>query len=339
VKKIDKVLVTGAAGFIGFHLSNVLAKNGYRVTGIDNIDEYYDVDLKNARLKLLSDLPSFSFQKINIVDKASLIKLFDQEKFDYVVNLAAQAGVRYSLVNPDVYIETNVHGFLNILECCRHFPVTHLVYASSSSVYGANRKMPFNVIDHTDHPLSLYAVSKKANELMAHSYASLYNIPCTGLRFFSAYGPYGRPDMALFIFTKAILEGQEITVYNGGRMKRDFTYVDDITESIKRLLPRVPQGNSKWDAKHPNPAISYAPHRLFNVGNNNPVELAYFIDVLEQKLGKRAIRKNAEMQAGDVLESFAEVSDLYKEIDFSPSTSIETGVGRFVEWYVNYYRP
>lgn len=337
MEKIEKALVTGAAGFIGFHLSKCLVQNGYEVVGIDNLDEYYDVNLKKDRLKVLSGLPRFTFKKISINEKEKINELFAEYHFTYVINLAAQAGVRYSITNPDVYIQTNVVGFLNILEACRHHSIRHLVYASSSSVYGGNRKMPFSVADNVDHPLSLYAATKKANELMAHSYSSMYDLPTTGVRFFSAYGPYGRPDMALFVFTKAILEGRPIDVYNDGWMKRDFTYVDDITECVKRLLPKVPVRNNNWDARNPYPATSFAPYRVFNAGNNDPIELTEFIDILEEKLGKKAIRRNMAMQVGDVPESFAEVGDLFKEIDFKPATAVEKGVGNFVDWYRSYY--
>lgn len=337
MEKGEQVLITGAAGFIGFHTASLLADKGYRVLGIDNLNPYYDVNLKNDRVEVLKAKPGFTFQKVDIDQRDAVEDLFRNHRFTYVVNLAAQAGVRYSLQHPHSYIQSNVVGFLNILEGCRHHGVKHLVYASSSSVYGANKKMPFSLTDHVDHPLSLYAATKKANELMAHSYSSLYHLPTTGLRFFSAYGPYGRPDMALFVFTKAILEGTPIDVYNHGQMKRDFTYVDDITHSIERLLPKVPGSNPNWDYQHPHPATSYAPYRVFNIGNNDPVELTAFIDVLEEKLGKKAIRRNMPMQDGDVPQSYADVSDLYREIDFKPATPIAVGVGKFVDWYLDYY--
>lgn len=335
--KGTKVLITGAAGFIGFHLSDLLCKKGYEVVGADNVNDYYDVKLKEDRVRLLLQHKSFSFSKIDISKKELVEQLFKAHTFTYVVNLAAQAGVRYSIHHPHTYIESNVTGFLNILEGCRHNAVKHLVFASSSSVYGANKKMPFSIHDNVDHPLSLYAATKKANELMAHSYSSLYGLPTTGLRFFSAYGPYGRPDMALFVFTKAILEGRPIDVYNDGNMKRDFTYVDDITQSIERLLDKVPVANPKWDYQNPDPSTSYAPYRVFNIGNNDPVELWQFIDHIEKKLGRKAIRNNMPMQEGDVPQSYADVQDLYNEIDFKPSTSIEYGVGKFVDWYLSYY--
>jgi UDP-glucuronate 4-epimerase len=337
VAKGDKVLITGAAGFIGFHLSDALCRKGYEVTGVDNINDYYDVKLKQDRVAILNKHQSFTFARIDISKKEPMDTLFASNKFRYVVNLAAQAGVRYSIDHPHTYIESNVAGFLNVLEGCRHGNVEHLVYASSSSVYGANKKMPFSIHDNVDHPLSLYAATKKANELMAHSYSSLYGLPTTGLRFFSAYGPYGRPDMALFVFTKAILEGKPIDVYNNGNMKRDFTYVDDISESIARLLSKKPIANPAWDFKNPDPSTSYAPYRIFNIGNNNPVELSQFIDHLERKLGRKAIRNNMPMQEGDVPQSYADVQDLYDEIDFKPATPIETGVGKFVDWYLEYY--
>lgn len=335
--KGNKVLVTGTAGFIGFHLADVLCRKGYETIGVDNINDYYDVKLKEDRIAFLRKHPEFSFHRIDISDKEAMERLFSENRFTYVVNLAAQAGVRYSINHPHTYIDSNVIGFLNVLEGCRHHKVSHLIYASSSSVYGANKKMPFSIHDNVDHPLSLYAATKKANELMAHSYSSLYGVPTTGLRFFSAYGPYGRPDMALFVFTKAILEGKPIDVYNNGNMKRDFTYVDDITESIERLLSKIPQPNATWDYQHPDPSTSYAPYRIFNIGNNDPVDLSVFIDHLESKLGRKAIRNNMPMQEGDVPQSFADVKDLYDEIDFKPSTPIETGVGKFVDWYLAYY--
>lgn len=336
--KGDKVLITGAAGFIGYHLSDLLCRKGYEVAGADNVNDYYDVNLKEDRINLLNQYKSFKFHRIDISDKQTVEKLFRDNGFKFVVNLAAQAGVRHSIHHPHTYIDSNVIGFLNILEGCRHNSIKHLVYASSSSVYGANRKMPFSIHDNVDHPLSLYAATKKANELMAHAYSSLYGLPTTGLRFFSAYGPYGRPDMALFIFTKAILEGRPIDVYNNGQMKRDFTYVDDITETVERLLHKVPAANPAWDYTNPDPSTSYAPYRVFNVGNNDPVELSDFIDHIERKLGRKAIRNNMEMQEGDVPQSFADVKTLYEEILLKPSTPIATGIGKFVDWFLEYYR-
>lgn len=333
-----KILVTGAAGFIGFHLSKRLLALGYEVVGLDNINDYYEVGLKESRLDILKELSNFSFHRIDLQDKASIDKLFLISEFDYVVNLAAQAGVRHSITNPYTYLDSNINGFLNILEACRHYPVKHLVYASSSSVYGANKKMPFSTQDNVDHPLALYAVSKKSNELMAHAYSNLYNIPTTGLRFFSAYGTYGRPDMALFIFTKAILANQPINVYNNGRMKRDFTYVDDLVESIVRLIPKVASPDENWNALNPNPATSFAPYRIYNVGNNSTVELLRYIEIIEEKLGRKAIKNLLPMQEGDVPDALADVDDLAKEINFKPSTPIEVGVGNFIDWYLDYYK-
>lgn len=330
------ILVTGAAGFIGFHLSKRLLSEGYNVTGLDNLNDYYDVNLKKARLNILISKPGFSFVKANLTDKQKIDELF-RKRFDYVVHLAAQAGVRYSLQNPYAYLDSNLHGFLNILEACRHQRPEHLVFASTSSVYGANTKQPFSVHDNVDHPISLYAATKKANELMAHTYAALYNIPTTGLRFFTVYGPWGRPDMALFLFTKAILEGRPIDVYNFGRMKRDFTYVDDIVEGMVKLLLRIPQPDKTWSGMRPDPATSFAPYRLYNIGNNNPVELMRFIEVLEEKLGRKAEKNFLPIQDGDVPETYADVSDLMRDTGFKPATSIEEGIGKFVDWYKSYY--
>jgi UDP-glucuronate 4-epimerase len=333
-----KVLVTGAAGFIGFHLSQKLIKRGFQVIGIDNVNDYYDVNLKLSRLAILKALPAFTFIQANLHDQKAIYQIFSEQKPDYVVNLAAQAGVRYSLVNPHAYLESNLHGFLNILEACRHNQVKHLVYASSSSVYGANTKMPFSVHHNVDHPISLYAASKKSNELMAHTYSVLFNLPTTGLRFFTVYGPYGRPDMALFIFTKAIIEGKPIDVYNQGKMRRDFTYVDDIVESISRLTTHIPVPNPEWNGMEPDPATSFAPYRIYNIGNNSPTELLYFIEVIEQKLGKKAIKNLMPIQDGDVPATFADVDDLMRAVDFKPSTPIEEGIGNFIEWYKEYYK-
>lgn len=332
------VLVTGAAGFIGFHLTRKLIENGYQVVGIDNLNDYYDVNLKLSRLEILRKAPDFKFFQTDLADQKGIKALFVEYKFPYVVNLAAQAGVRYSLINPHAYLESNLHGFLNILEACRHHKIQHLIYASSSSVYGANKKMPFSVHQNVDHPISLYAASKKANELMAHTYSALYNLPTTGLRFFTVYGPYGRPDMALFIFTKSILEGKPIDVYNHGKMKRDFTYVDDIVEAIVRLVPKVPRPNAEWSGMHPDPATSFAPYKIFNIGNNKPVELLHFIECIERKLHKKAIKNFMPIQDGDVPETFADVDNLMREVNFKPDTSIEEGVGKFVEWYLEYYK-
>ncbi|HEY9044585.1 MAG TPA: NAD-dependent epimerase [Ohtaekwangia sp.] len=334
---VKSVLVTGAAGFIGFHLSQKLLQAGYHVTGLDNLNDYYDQRLKQSRLDILKADKNFSFHSYNLTDGQSINSLFAEYKFQYVVNLAAQAGVRYSLTNPHAYLESNLHGFLNILEACRHNQTQHLVYASSSSVYGANKKMPFSVHHNVDHPISLYAASKKSNELMAHTYSALYNLPTTGLRFFTVYGPYGRPDMALFLFTKAILENKPIDVFNNGKMKRDFTYVDDIVESIVRLVPKPAQPNPDWSGMTPDPATSFAPYRVFNIGNNQPVELLRFIEVIEEKIGRKAIKNFLPLQDGDVPETFADVEDLQREVDFKPDTPIEEGIGKFVDWYIKYY--
>ena len=333
-----KILVTGAAGFIGFHLSKQLCESNWEVVGLDNLNSYYDVSLKNNRLKLLLPNNSFKFHKLDLVDRDSIKKLFEEEKFDYVVNLAAQAGVRYSLENPHSYVDSNLSGFLNILEGCRHNAVKHLIYASSSSVYGANTKMPFSVHDNVDHPVSLYAATKKANELMAHTYSNLYKIPTTGLRFFTVYGPWGRPDMALFIFTKKITEGKPIDVYNNGKMKRDFTYVDDIVDGIVKLIPEIPVPNPNWDGNNPDNASSFAPYKLYNIGNNQPVELLRFIEVIEEKLGKKAIINFMPIQPGDVPATFADVDDLIEAVGFKPSTRIEEGIAKFVEWFRDYYK-
>jgi UDP-glucuronate 4-epimerase len=334
----NKVLVTGAAGFIGFHMAKRLCQEGYRVDGLDNLNDYYEVSLKHARLNILNTLPEFTFHQIDLVDKQRIDQLFQSNQYEYVINLAAQAGVRYSLTNPYAYIDSNITGFLNILEACRHYPVKHLIYASSSSVYGANRRMPFSVHDNVDHPLALYAVTKKSNELMAHAYSNLYHIPTTGLRFFTVYGPFGRPDMALFLFTKAIVEGKPIDVYNHGKMKRDFTYIDDIVEGIFRLLPKAPVSNATWNYNSPDPASSFAPYRIFNIGNNKPVELLHFIEVIETKLGRKAVKNFLPLQDGDVPETYADIDDLMKEVGFKPSTSIEEGIEQFVKWYIEYYK-
>ena len=333
-----KILVTGAAGFIGFHLAKKLCDENWEVIGLDNLNNYYDVNLKNARLNLLLSYSNFKFHKLDLADRGSIKKLFEEQKFDFVVNLAAQAGVRYSLENPYAYIDSNLSGFLNILEGCRHNPVKHLIYASSSSVYGANTKMPFSVHDNVDHPVSLYAATKKANELMAHTYSNLYKIPTTGLRFFTVYGPWGRPDMALFIFTKKIAEGKPIDVYNNGKMKRDFTYIDDIVDGIIKLIPNIPEPNPKWDGNDPDSATSFAPYKLYNIGNNQPVELLRFIEVIEEKLGKKAIKNFMPIQPGDVPATYADVDDLIDAVDFKPNTPIENGIAKFVEWYRGYYQ-
>jgi len=334
----QSVLVTGAAGFIGFHLSKKLSSLGYNVVGIDNLNDYYDVTLKKSRLSILEKIKGFTFYQIDLIDHDGLNKVFKTQPVDFVVNLAAQAGVRYSLTNPHAYLQSNLHGFLNILEVCRHHAVKHLIYASSSSVYGANKKMPFSVHHNVDHPISLYAATKKSNELMAHTYSALFNLPTTGLRFFTVYGPYGRPDMALFLFTKAILEGKPIDVFNNGKMRRDFTYVDDIVESIARLTPSIPTPNTDWNGMQPDPATSFAPYRIFNIGNNQPVELMRFIEVIEEKLGKKAVKNLLPIQDGDVPETFADVEDLIQTVNFKPATSIEKGIGNFIDWYLEYYK-
>lgn len=333
-----KILVTGAAGFIGFHLAQKLCKDNWEVIGLDNLNNYYEVSLKEDRLNLLRSNSNFKFYKNDLIEREIIHRIFREEKFDYVVHLAAQAGVRYSLENPYAYIDSNLSGFLNVLEGCRHNPVKHLIYASSSSVYGANTKMPFSVHDNVDHPVSLYAATKKANELMAHTYANLYKIPTTGLRFFTVYGPWGRPDMALFIFTRRIAEGKPIDVYNNGKMRRDFTYVDDIVDGIIKLIPKLPQPNPDWNGDHPDSATSFAPYRLYNIGNNQPVELLKFIEVIENNLGKKAIINFMPLQPGDVPATYADVEDLMKIVGFKPSTTIEKGIGKFLEWYRSYYK-
>lgn len=333
-----KILVTGAAGFIGFHLSQRLAEQGHQVFGLDNLNDYYAVSLKEDRLRILRSYSSFSFEKSGMEDRAAMERLFEQERFDMVVNLGAQAGVRYSLQNPHAYIDSNVAGFLNVLEGCRHTSVRHLIYASSSSVYGANATVPFSVHHGADHPVSLYAATKKSNELMAHTYAYLFGLPVTGLRFFTVYGPWGRPDMAYFSFTRSILEGRPIDVFNHGRMQRDFTYIDDIVEGIVRVMERIPVPNPGWDPASPDPAASSAPYRLYNIGNNQPVELGRFITILEGLLGTTAIKNMLPMQAGEVPVTCADVADLMDDAGFRPDTSIETGLERFVHWYRDYYR-
>lgn len=333
----NNILVTGAAGFIGFHLTRRLLDMGFSVTGVDNLNPYYDVRLKQARLDILLQSEAFRFVQAELADKAAIDRVFDQN-FQYVVHLAAQAGVRYSLQNPYAYLDSNIYGFLNILEACRQRKPEHLIYASTSSVYGANTHQPFSVHQNVDHPLSLYAATKKANELMAHTYAALHQIPTTGLRFFTVYGPYGRPDMALFIFTKAILEGRPIEVYNYGRMKRDFTYIDDIVEGIVRLLRHIPRPNPGWSGMDPDPATSFAPYRLYNIGNHKPVELLHFIEVLEEKLGRKAEKIFLPLQPGDVPETFADVEDLMRDTGFQPRTTIEYGIEQFVHWYKDFYR-
>ncbi|ATM08885.1 TPA: NAD-dependent epimerase [Escherichia coli] len=332
-----KFLVTGAAGFIGFHVSKRLLNDGHQVVGIDNINDYYDVNLKESRLEQLES-PSFTFYKLDLADRDGMAKLFETEQFDRVIHLAAQAGVRYSLENPYAYADSNLTGYLNILEGCRHNKVQHLLYASSSSVYGLNRKMPFSTDDSVDHPVSLYAATKKANELMAHTYSHLYSIPTTGLRFFTVYGPWGRPDMALFKFTKAMLEGKSIDVYNYGKMKRDFTYIDDIVEAIVRIQDVIPQPEPEWTVEEGSPATSSAPYRVFNIGNSSPVELMDYITALEQALGLEAKKNMMPIQPGDVLNTSAETQALYKTIGFKPETPVQQGVKNFVDWYKEYYQ-
>ena len=333
----DTVLITGAAGFIGFHVAQRLLSDGREMVGVDNINDYYDPKLKEARLDLLKGNRNFTFVKLDLADRAASKSLFGQYRFPAVVHLAAQAGVRYSLQNPHAYIDANIEGFLNVLEGCRHNDCQHLLFASSSSVYGANTKMPFSVQDNVDHPISLYAASKKANELMAHAYSHLYRIPTTGLRFFTVYGPWGRPDMAMFIFAKAILAGRPIKLFNHGKMQRDFTYVDDVSNAVVRLLDRPPQGQPDWDASQPDPGTSTAPWKIYNVGNNRPHELTYVISLLEKEFGRAAVREMLPMQPGDVEATYADVSDLERDIGFRPSTPIEDGVARFAKWYREFH--
>ncbi len=332
-----KILITGAAGFIGSTLAHRLLDRGDSVHGIDNMNDYYSVALKEARLKPLISHPSFKFYKLDIIDRDGMADLFKSNRFDAVMHLAAQAGVRYSITNPSAYVDANLVGFGNILEGCRHGSVKHLVFASSSSVYGANTKLPFSEHDNVDHPVSLYAATKKANELMAHSYAHLYKLPCTGLRFFTVYGPWGRPDMALFKFTKGILEGTPIPVFNSGKMVRDFTYIDDIVEGVVRVIDRPAQPQPGWSGDKPDSATSYAPYRIYNIGNNQPVELMRYIQVLEQSLGKKAKLDMLPMQDGDVPATYANVENLERDVDFKPRTTVEHGIARFVEWYKSYH--
>ena len=331
------IMITGVAGFIGATLALRLLERGDRVYGVDNLNDYYDVRLKQARLARISSHKNFTFQKIDIADRAGMAKLFREHRFDAVMNLAAQAGVRYSIENPHAYVDANLVGFVNVLEGCRHSGVKHLVFASSSSVYGANTRLPFSEHDNVDHPVSLYAATKKANELMAHCYAHLYQLPCTGLRFFTVYGPWGRPDMALFKFTKGILEGTAIPVFNHGKMVRDFTYVDDIVEGVIRVIDRTAAPEPGWSGDNPDPAVSYAPYRIYNIGNSEPVELMRYIEVLEKCLGKKAKLEMLPMQDGDVPATSANVESLERDVDFRPHTSVEHGIGRFVEWYKSYH--
>src|ERR1700722_3307915 len=331
------VLVTGAAGFIGFSLARRLLENGRAVVGVDCINDYYDPALKEARLAVLRQFPQFSFHKIDLAERKPTEAMFRDGIFGPVVHLAAQAGVRYSLQQPHAYLDSNLSGFLNVLEGCRHRHTEHLVFASSSSVYGSNKRMPFSIHDNVDHPISLYAATKKANELMAHSYSHLYGLPATGLRFFTVYGPWGRPDMAMFIFTKAILEGRPIKLFNYGQMRRDFTFVDDIVEAMERLLDRPPAGDPKWSGDAPDPSSSAAPWRLYNIGNNRSVEVAKVVDLLERALGRKAVKELVEMQPGDVPETCADIEDLRRAVGFTPATPIEAGIARFVSWYREFY--
>lgn len=348
-----KILVTGAAGFIGFHLIKRLVDEGHVVIGLDSINDYYDVNLKYGRLdesgidkdaisynkEIKSNkLNNYKFYKLKIEDKENIKALFEKEKFDAVCNLAAQAGVRYSIENPDSYIEANVVGFLNILECCRYNKIKHLVYASSSSVYGANEKLPFSTSDNVDHPISIYAASKKSNELMAHTYSYLYDIPTTGLRFFTVYGPWGRPDMALFLFAKAMFEDKEIKVYNNGNMQRDFTYISDIVEGIVRVIGTPPKKNNNWSGESPDPSSSKAAYKIYNIGNSSPVKLMDFIDAIEKNIGKTAKKNMMPIQPGDVLATFADVSDLQNDLGYKPNTTIQEGVKNFIDWYKSFYR-
>ena len=333
-----KFLITGAAGFIGFHTSQYLLDRGDTVIGVDNINDYYDPSLKEARLSQLKDNDRFTFYKIDIIDKDAVNTIFETESPEHIIHLAAQAGVRYSIENPYAYIDSNITGFMNILEACRHNPIKHLVFASSSSVYGSNTNMPFSVNDNVDHPLSIYAATKKSNELMAHTYSNLFDIPVSGLRFFTVYGPWGRPDMALFIFTRKILNGEAIDVFNEGKHKRDFTYIDDIVEGVVRVSDNVATSNPEWNSDKPDPATSKAPYRLYNIGNNSPVELMYFIEQIEKNLNKKADKNYLPLQAGDVPATYANVDALIDYVGYSPSTSIESGIENFIKWYKDYYK-
>jgi UDP-glucuronate 4-epimerase len=332
-----KVLVTGSAGFIGFHTSRLLLARGYQVVGLDNLNNYYDVSLKKARLAQLQEQPSFRFEQLDLMDREAMTRLFARERFARVVHLAAQAGVRYSLEAPHAYIDSNITGTLNVLEGCRHNAVEHLVYASTSSVYGANTRMPFSVHDIADHPVSLYAATKRANELMAHNYSMLFRLPTTGLRFFTVYGPWGRPDMALFMFTRNILEGKPIDVFNNGHHKRDFTFVEDIAEGVVRASECIAQPDPNWNSDAPDPSSSSAPFRLYNIGNNEPVQLMRYIEVIEECLGRKAEKNFLPMQPGDVPATFADIDDLVRDVGYRPATSIEVGVRRFVDWFCGYY--
>lgn len=333
-----KYLVTGAAGFIGFHTTRKLIARGDTVVGLDNLNDYYQVSLKHDRLAQLKTLPGFAFEQIELADRTAMKGLFERHQFDVVIHLAAQAGVRYSLTNPQAYIDSNLVGFCEILEGCRHSGVKHLAYASSSSVYGGNTRMPFSIHDNVDHPVSLYAATKKANELMAHTYSHLFRLPTTGLRFFTVYGPWGRPDMAMWIFTKAILEGRPIDVFNEGKMRRDFTFIDDIVEGVVRVADNIPVPNPNWQSDHPDPATSSAPYRVYNIGNNRPEDLLEMIGILESCLGKKAEKRLLPMQPGDVPATYADVDDLVKDVGFKPATPLATGIQRFVDWYRTYHK-
>ena len=333
-----KILVTGAAGFIGFHTAKMLLERGDEVVGLDNLNDYYEVALKHARLAVLARYPRFKFVKLDLADRKGIADLFTSEKFERVIHLGAQAGVRYSIENPFAYIDSNVQGTMTILEGCRHHKVQHLVFASTSSVYGANTKMPFTVHQNVDHPLSLYAATKKGNELMAHTYASLYGLPVTGLRFFTVYGPFGRPDMALFLFTKNILAGKPIDVFNYGHHKRDFTYVGDIVQGVVHAMDHVAEPNSAWNGNQPDPGTSKAPYRLYNIGNQQPVELLRYIEVLEDCLGRKAQKNLLPLQLGDVPDTWADVEDLVADVGYRPSTPVEVGIRNFVDWYLDYYK-
>jgi UDP-glucuronate 4-epimerase len=332
------ILVTGAAGFIGFHVVQRLLSSGRDVVGLDSVNDYYDPRLKEARVDILKRQPNFTFVKFNLSDRERTRSLFQQHRFPVVIHLAAQAGVRYSLENPHAYIDANIEGFMNVLEGCRHNDCKHLLFASSSSVYGANTKLPFSVQDNVDHPISLYAASKKANELMAHAYSHSYRIPTTGLRFFTVYGPWYRPDMALFVFAKAILEGTPIKLFNHGNMRRDFTYIDDVVQAIVRLMDRPPQGNPKWSGDKPDPATSAAPWKIYNIGNNRPEELMHVVSLLEKEFGRTAIKEMLPVQPGDVPATYADIEDLAREIGFRPATTIEDGIGRFAKWFRDYHK-
>ena len=333
-----KILVTGAAGFIGFHTAKQLLERGDTVVGLDNFNDYYDVDLKNSRAAILNDYPNFKMVRLDLNDRDGIEKLFNDEGFEKVIHLAAQAGVRYSIENPHAYVDSNIVGTLHILEGCRHNDVQHLVYASSSSVYGANTAMPFSVHQNVDHPLALYGATKKANELMAHCYSNLYGLPTTGLRFFTVYGPFGRPDMALFMFTRNIIEGKPIDVFNYGDHKRDFTYIDDIVEGVIRTMDHTAEANPDWDSGNPDPGTSKAPYRLYNIGNQQPIELMHYIEVIEECVGKKAEKNLLPLQPGDVPDTFADAQDLVQDVGYKPDTPIEVGVKKFVDWYLDYYQ-